>query len=292
MASVKSSFEEVKAAYQKMRTNLLIVLLIMLAALIVGWFWRRLSLIPTAAAAIVWLKVYRPSVKAYARLLTEKNLEQTVGRRLYGSKITEKGGTALTAAMVRDAELIPVLDKAEILCLWQTDGTWRRIPVVTCDATAPLSLTRPDGKKSGTYQSGVWTRAELPQDTGADVRLIDRGASLADDAWYAAQGLKEAASGDVPEEFVLLAKEQGAGEVPADAALPKGFGEALRALKEKTSGNVLVSLRGKELNILVTDRFITYRIRTNVPPVEGAVSYDPFPEYEQVLKLIEAAAGI
>lgn len=82
MASVKSSFDEVKAAYQKMRTNLLIVLLIILAALIIGWFSPRLSLIPTAAAAVVWLKVYRPGVKAYASLATAPlSLSRPDGKR-------------------------------------------------------------------------------------------------------------------------------------------------------------------------------------------------------------------
>lgn len=291
MASVKSSFDEVKAAYQKMRTNLLIVLLIILAALIIGWFSPRLSLIPTAAAAVVWLKVYRPGVKAYASLATEKNLGQTVGKRLYNATITEKGGSSLTAAMVRNAELLPIVEKAEVLCFWQVAGSRRRIPVVTSDATAPLSLSRPDGKKSGTYLSGAWTRAELPKDTETDLRIIDRNASLADDTWFAAQGLKEISSETAPEGFAVLAPESGAGEEPADGKLPKGFYPALRELKEKTTGNVLVSLRGRELNIFVTERFITYRIRTNRPPVEGAVSYDPFPEYDQVLALAEAAAG-
>ena len=227
MASVKSSFDEVKAAYQKMRTNLLIVLLIILAALIIGWFSPRLSLIPTAAAAVVWLKVYRPGVKAYASL-----------------------------------------------------------------ATAPLSLSRPDGKKSGTYLSGAWTRAELPKDTGADLRFIDRGAGVAGDTWYEEQGLQEIASESCPDAFLMLGRESGEDDSkPADGSVPKGFYEALQVLKEKTEGDVLVSLRGKELNVFIGNRFITYRIRTNRPPEEGQISYDPFPEYDQVLALIEAAAG-
>ena len=292
MASVKSSFDEVKAAYQKMRTNLLIVLLIILAALIVGWFSPRLSLIPTAAAAVVWLKVYRPGVKAYASLATEKNLGQTVGKRLYNATITEKGGSSLTAAMVRNAELLPIVEKAEVLCFWQVAGSRRRIPVVTSDATAPLSLSRPDGKKSGTYLSGAWTRAELPKDTGADLRFIDRGAGVAGDTWYEEQGLQEIASESCPDAFLMLGRESGEDDSkPADGSVPKGFYEALQVLKEKTEGDVLVSLRGKELNVFIGNRFITYRIRTNRPPQEGQISYDPFPEYDQVLALAEAAAG-
>ena len=161
MASVKSSFDEVKAAYQKMRTNL------------------------------------------------------------------------------------PIVEKAEALCFWQVAGSRRRIPVVTSDATAPLSLSRPDGKKSGTYLSGAWTRAELPKDTGADLRFIDRGAGVAGDTWYAEQGLQEIASESCPDAFLMLGRESGEDDSkPADGSVPKGFYEALQVLKEKTEGDVLVSLRG------------------------------------------------
>ncbi len=272
--------------YRRLRTSVFGFIPLLALAIACAFFDRRLTMALLAAAVAYQLLWLRPLQNRYTAAAARANLLQTVGKRLGADALSEKSGGGLAEADIAAAELIPH-DSGPGGCLLRQgiQGRLGGYEATVCDATFGESFRLvKNGKRRVHFTSGCWVRITLPEDTGADWRLLHKDAlpTPIRQEFYAARPLLDPADppAGCPESFLYY---KGLGPAPGSRTLAQ-----LAKLSGYTPGQAALSLKGQTLSIFIRGRFVSRAVSLKGAPTAEFLRFDPLPELDYLQKLAGA----
>lgn len=284
---VQAALAEALSGYRKYRRSVGVVLLI-LAAAIVCVFVNRYAVFALLFAALLFhLFVVRKQQKAYTAGINHANISLTLMPKLGAEDVSEKGTGGLSAAAVKKAAMMPC--DGEPSFFLGMEGDTGRFHIRIADASIPARFElKKGGKKRVHFSTGVWTHVLLPADTGYRYCVIDETA--------VPTPIRMAFFEKDPVMFPAPLNDQ---EMKGKAVLYAPMGEedqrpspaVLKALKELisyTPGYTAMSLHGNELDLFIRGRFLAGPVTVSQKPTEASLTFDPFPEYDYILKVASA----
>lgn len=283
---MQQTLEQLQKQYRRLRISVFGFIPLLVLAIVCAFWDRRLTLALLAAAVAYQLLWLRPMQNRYTAAAARANLLQTVGQRLGADQLFEKSGGVLTEADITAAELVPH-DQGPGGCLLRQGiaGKLGGYETAVCDATLGESFQLvKNGKRRVHFTSGCWVRITLPEDTGADWRLLHKDAvpTPIRQEFYAARALLEPADppDGCPETFLYY---KGPGPAPGSRTLAQ-----LTKLAGYTPGQAAVSLRGKTLSVFIRGRFVSRAVSLKAAPTAEFLRFDPLPELDYLQKLAGA----
>lgn len=288
---MKHSISDLQQMYHRYRTQVLFLLLLLIAALISIFQNRFLALAALAAALAFHLAILRPHQKKYVQAFLQANLERTLCPKLGINTVSEKNASRITPALLKNAHLMPFREETGTpLLRWELSGQLRGLFVSLCDVTLAQDFRLVEkGKKRVHFNTGVWTHIELSRNTGMNFRLLHETSvptPIRMDYFSRESLLIPSPVGDpdLAKAFVLY--HPITEEAPV---LPGPFLRELKKLAEYTPGYPAVSIQGNQMDIFIRGRFLARPVSVKEPPTEKQLNFDPFPE---LLYLMDLAASL
>lgn len=226
----------------------------------------------------------RKQQKRYLRKCENTNLELSTLRKLENTKIEEKA-EGISEAELLEAGLFPFVPKTASFFKSIT-GKKGALQIRSTDCSA--AEHQHEKGMAAEILTGNWTHIELPEDTGLNVRIVEKELFPAEfrTEFYGKQKLEEQTPRDgMPSTLYLYA-------AGADAPLPGGaFLQKLRSLTEYTPGMLALSIQGNKLDVYIRNRFLASSFSVREPLSKEALLRDPFPELSHILDLIPFLKG-
>ena len=283
----KEAMERLTKEFRKLEFSVIgivAMLILGIAAASLSRFWLAEAIM--VATALFFFFYFKRKQNAYKNACVAENLRSAVMPLLGASETGEKYAGGLTIQTVRDARLVPVNEgDKSVSFFWGLQGQYRHAPVSTADIAIVESIT--NGGRGTMINCGNWTHFRLKQDTGLDLRILDRRV-LPDDLAgpYLTEQLKmqafDPAALGLDERFVCATADP-AGTVPV---LSEAFLTELKALADYTPGALAISIRGQEADVYLRNRFLAGKFSSTVKVREEMLDFDPLPELEKICSLI------
>jgi len=286
---IQETLAQLLSQYRKFRQAVWAVLAILVAALVSAFINRYVTFALLGAALLFHLLYVRKQQKAYTNSVSRANISLTVMPKLGAEDVSERSTGGITASVVKRAGMMPCDEDPTVF--WGMEGDTGEFHVQIADITIPERFElKKAGKKRVHFNIGVWTHVVLPENTGFRYCVIDETA--------VPTPIRMAYFDRDP---VMFSAELGEQDLKGKVVLYRPLGEEdqrpspaiLKAMKELisyTPGYMAMSLHGNELDVFVRGRFLTGPVTASQKPTEASLAFDPFPEYEYILRIASACA--
>jgi hypothetical protein len=246
----------------------LVICVILVSAL--RKFW--LTLIIIAATVFIQLFVFRKMQKDYVNHAVEENIRATIGQLLHTDQVVMKGKELMSEDVIRDAALVPVMDKSGAINLFTGVAGYvgkdsKKMKVTSCDVT--IAHHQEGTKISAEILCGNWIHIALPENTNYHFTVKDgQFRSLVQ------QNEKENI-GDISDE-----------EAANGTGMPERFYGQLEKLEDYTTGILSMRVDGDMVDVFLKDRFLAANFSARGEVTKQMIDWNPMPELEKVLDLV------
>ncbi|MCR5293624.1 MAG: hypothetical protein K6E30_00400 [Lachnospiraceae bacterium] len=270
--------------YKRYHFSLIAVIALLMTALALTFVNRTLSVVIGAGAFAFFLAVTLPARKKYEEETIRSNLILTIGRKISAEAIEARRVTVLTEEMMRGAELLPLDSSlARPFLAWGLSGKYAAYRIALAEVSLAQRIPEVPRAKSAHFSAGVWTRIELPFDSGRDFRLIDPEflpEAILNPFLEKTNLVKRTAAADGGKKEFLFADKSGKDALPGGVFLKK-----LDELAAGTSGITALSLRGKTLDVFIRNRFLSLKVNARILPDPKLLETNPYPELKRIIEL-------
>lgn len=248
-----------------------------------------LTLASVTLVILLQLFYFRRKQKEYRSHLQRANLLAVKGGILGTEEVDEKGGAGLSVEALRNAELIAYREQGKAVNFFLgMNGRYKGLEIVSADAA--IAQFYGDDSRKAEVSCGNWTHILLPLDSGLDIRLLDRDImrqSTHSKFYSEHSNLLELDTADkgIPECYLFY---KNSSAVYSEPELPALFKERLRSITGYTPGRIAISIRGREMDVYIRDRFLGRSFSIHGEPDEKLLTVDPYPELEKILELAAA----
>ena len=284
---------ELTKEFERAKTATYLFLPMIIGSIVLSVYTRSLAVAVVLMVIILGLYffIFRKLGTEYAKHLSRENAVATVGALLKTDRFYTKGGAGLTEQDVREAELIKTdAGNRKISFFDAMAGKCGRLPsVITQDVAIAQNVGT--GKRQGPayVNCGNWIHAVLPKDTGLDLRVLQDTVMPDGDRELYFGARQDHLTERDPAEAGLSSEGWhlylGKGTEPEQ--IPERFVKGLQSLREYTTGDLAVSVRGASADLYIRDRFLTLNYQSTTKPTEEVLTFDPFPELTRVADLFE-----
>lgn len=288
-SNVQAALSDVLSAYTRFRHSVWAVLAMLVASLLFVFINRNITFVFLTVALFFHIFYVRRRQKDFTCSVSRANISLTVMPKVEASDVTERSTGGLSASIIKRAGMMPCAEAPDFF--WGMEGDPELFHVQIADVSIPERFElKKGGKKRVHFNVGVWTHIVLPADSGYRYCVIDETAVPTpirmayfdhDPVMFKAELGEEDLKGKV----VLYRPMGEEDQRPAPAVL-----KSLKELISYTPGYTAMSLHGNELDVFVRGRFLAGPVTASKKPTETSLTFDPFPEYDYILRLAAACA--
>lgn len=267
----RAGTEKLKKEFDRIRLTAYFMIAMVICVILVSAFRKFwLTLIIIAVTVFLQLFVFRKMQKKYTEHAVTENIRATIGQILHTDKVVMKGDELLDEQVIREADLIPAIDKSGAINLFTAvsgySGTKdRKMKVTSCDVT--IAKHQEGTRISAEIICGNWIHIELPEATGHSF-IVKDGRILPS----------------------LAGEDAGKAKISADspeaAEVPVKFRRELEKLEGYTTGTISMRVNYDTSDIFLRDRFLAASFSARSEVTQQMIDWNPLPELEKVLDLV------
>ena len=252
----RAETEKLKKEYDRIRITAYFMIAMVICVILVSAFRKFwLTLIIIAVTVFLQLFVFRKMQKKYADHAVTENIRATIGQILHTDMVVMKGDELLDEQVIREADLIPAIDKSGAVNLFTAVSGYtgikeRKMKVTSCDVTIAK------------HQEGTRISAEI-----SDSLVLMGGIGAAIDREDAGEVERSA-------------------DISESAEIPEKFRRELEKLEEYTTGRISMRIKNDTTDIFLRDRFLAASFSARSEVTQQMIDWNPLPELEKVLDLV------
>lgn len=284
---VQDVLTDVQAKYRDFRYSVAGVLVLLAAALVFAFINRYATFALLGLALVFHVFYVRRKQKTFTAGVNRANISLTVMPEIGAGDVSEKSTGGLTASTIKKAGMMPC--DGEPAFFWGMEGDSGQMHIQIGDVSIPQRFElKKGGRNRMHFNVGVWTHIVLPKNTGYRFCVIDETAvpTPIRMAYFDRSPVMfnaELGDPDLKGRVVLYRPMNEEDQRPPRAVL-----KALKELISYTPGYTAMSLHGNVLDMFVRGRFLAGPVTASQKPTEASLTFDPFPEYDYILRIAEA----
>ena len=267
----RAETEKLKKEYDRIRITAYFMIAMVICVILVSAFRKFwLTLIIIAVTVFLQLFVFRKMQKKYADHAVTENIRATIGQILHTDMVVMKGDELLDEQVIREADLIPAIDKSGAVNLFTAVSGYtgtkdRKMKVTSCDVT--IAKHQEGARISAEIICGNWIHIELPEVTGYSF-IVKDGRIL--------PSMDREDAGEV----------ERSADISESAEIPEKFRRELEKLEEYTTGRISMRIKNDTTDIFLRDRFLAASFSARSEVTQQMIDWNPLPELEKVLDLV------
>lgn len=267
----RAETEKLKKEYDRIRITAYFMIAMVICVILVSAFRKFwLTLIIIAVTVFLQLFVFRKMQKKYADHAVTENIRATIGQILHTDMVVMKGDELLDEQVIREADLIPAIDKSGAVNLFTAVSGYtgikeRKMKVTSCDVT--IAKHQEGTRISAEIICGNWIHIELPEVTGYSF-IVKDGRIL--------PSMDREDAGEVERST----------DISESAEIPEKFRRELEKLEEYTTGRISMRIKNDTTDIFLRDRFLAASFSARSEVTQQMIDWNPLPELEKVLDLV------
>lgn len=270
---------DLKKRFYTLRLLYLLCLVLAVAALVVYFVDRRITLAVLGVNLLFYLLAARPRAKAYQRDCIRESIRLTLSRYL---EKADYASPALDPGQVTGVRLVP--EDRPVVQKEGGTGLWRGHAVQVGEVVLGNAYFRDPQHKASEFLTGTWVRVELDRDTGLDCRLFRKDLidPLSRAAYFVRHPDLHEPGQELPQwmgsDWAALAGT--ADELPNPRALTQ-----LKKLAEYTPTPMAMAVTGGVLSVFLSRRLLWRKVSIRQAPGEEWLKFDLLPELGYILEL-------
>lgn len=267
----RAETEKLKKEYDRIRLTAYFMIAMVICVILVSAFRKFwLTLIIIAVTVFLQLFVFKKMQKKYTDHAVTENIRATIGQILHTDKVVMKGAELLDEQVIREADLIPAIDKSGAVNLFTAVSGYtgtkdRKMKVTSCDVT--IAKHQEGARISAEIICGNWIHIELPEVTGYSFIVKDGRILPSIDREDAGEGERSA-------------------DISESAEISEKFRRELEKLEEYTTGRISMRVKNDTTDIFLRDRFLAASFSARSEVTQQMIDWNPLPELEKVLDLV------
>ena len=267
----RAETEKLKKEYDRIRITAYFMIAMVICVILVSAFRKFwLTLIIIAVTVFLQLFVFRKMQKKYADHAVTENIRATIGQILHTDMVVMKGDELLDEQVIREADLIPAIDKSGAVNLFTAVSGYtgikeRKMKVTSCDVT--IAKPQEGTRISAEIICGNWIHIELPEVTGYSFIVKDGRILPSIDREDAGEGERSA-------------------DISESAEISEKFRRELEKLEEYTTGRISMRVKNDTTDIFLRDRVLAASFSARSEVTQQMIDWNPLPELEKVLDLV------